>query len=321
MKDKENKLIDFLLCLFFGYIGVHKFYEKNVKMGILYLFTGGLCGFGWIIDTIRLLVVLLSKDNVISTESQEHISAQPQVLTSAEVDPADEEPKVEIKSDPIPKAASPKPVVPESKKTYHLFSSIEGDNYLKYEYERDLCLSSGVDAADLSGKGGTPITFVQEPDNKYDDKAVAIYLESKKIGYVYRGRTQDMCNDWFKRDMLFIGHLAKINVAENTATYKIGFYRPLAERENKLFPLLRVTKTVEDFEISSRYDNLSVMDEGDEVDYYNGTVYDGTDELGELSDKAIDFIEQFEKVALIIESLDDNKAKIRVYSIPEVTCK
>lgn len=321
MKNKENKLIDFLLCLFFGYIGVHKFYEKNVKMGILYLFTGGLCGFGWIIDTIRLLVVLLSKDNVISTESQEHISAQPQVLTSAEVDPADEEPKVEIKSDPIPKAASPKPVVPESKKTYHLFSSIEGDNYLKYEYERNLCLSSGVDAADLSGKGGTPITFVQEPDNKYDDKAVAIYLESKKIGYVYRGRTQDMCNDWFKRDMLFIGHLAKINVAENTATYKIGFYRPLAERENKLFPLLRVTKTVEDFEISSRYDNLSVMDEGDEVDYYNGTVYDGTDELGELSDKAIDFIEQFEKVALIIESLDDNKAKIRVYSIPEVTCK
>lgn len=321
MKNKENKLIDFLLCLFFGYIGVHKFYEKNVKMGILYLFTGGLCGFGWIIDTIRLLVALLSKENVISTESQEHISAQPQVLTSAEVDPADEEPKVEIKSDPIPKAASPKPVVPESEKTYHLFSSIEGDNYLKYEYERDLCLSSGVDAADLSGKGGTPITFVQEPDNKYDDKAVAIYLESKKIGYVYRGRTQDMCNDWFKRDMLFIGHLAKINVAENTATYKIGFYRPLAERENKLFLLLRVTKTVEDFEISSRYDNLSVMDEGDEVDYYNGTVYDGTDELGELSDKAIDFIEQFEKVALIIESLDDNKAKIRVYSIPEVICK
>lgn len=321
MKNKENKLIDFLLCLFFGYIGVHKFYEKNVKMGILYLFTGGLCGFGWIIDTIRLLVALLSKDNVISTESQEHISAQPQVLTSSEIDPADEEPKVEIKSDPIPKAALPKPVVPESEKTYHLFSSIEVDNYLKYEYERDLCLSSGVDAADLSGKGGTPITFVQEPDNKYDDKAVAIYLESKKIGYVYRGRTQDMCNDWFKRDMLFIGHLAKINVAENTATYKIGFYRPLAERENKLFPLLRVTKTVEDFEISSRYDNLSVMDEGDEVDYYNGTVYDGTDELGELSDKAIDFIEQFEKVALIIESLDDNKAKIRVYSIPEVTCK
>lgn len=321
MKNKENKLIDFLLCLFFGYIGVHKFYEKNVKMGILYLFTGGLCGFGWIIDTIRLLVALLSKDNVISTESQEHISAQPQVLTSAEFDPADEEPKVEIKSDPIPKASSSKPVVPESEKTYHLFSSIEGDNYLKYEYERDLCLSSGVDAADLSGKGGTPITFVQEPDNKYDDKAVAIYLEAKKIGYVYRGRTQDMCNDWFKRDMLFIGHLAKINVAENTATYKIGFYRPLEERENKLFPLLRVTKTVEDFEISSRYDNLSVMDEGDEVDYYNGTVYDGTDELGELSDKAIDFIEQFEKVALIIESLDDNKAKIRVYSIPEVICK
>ena len=45
----------FFLCLFFGYIGAHKFYEGKVGMGLLYLFTLGLCGFGWAIDTLVLL--------------------------------------------------------------------------------------------------------------------------------------------------------------------------------------------------------------------------------------------------------------------------
>lgn len=51
----KNKWVAFLLCLFLGYIGAHKFYEGKIGMGILYLFTGGLFGIGWIIDTIVLL--------------------------------------------------------------------------------------------------------------------------------------------------------------------------------------------------------------------------------------------------------------------------
>lgn len=51
-----NKWVAFLLCLFLGYIGAHKFYEGKVGMGLLYLFTGGLCGFMWIIDCIVLLL-------------------------------------------------------------------------------------------------------------------------------------------------------------------------------------------------------------------------------------------------------------------------
>lgn len=55
----KNKWISFLLCLFLGYLGAHKFYEGKLGMGILYLFTMGLCGIGWIIDCI----VLLCKPN------------------------------------------------------------------------------------------------------------------------------------------------------------------------------------------------------------------------------------------------------------------
>ncbi len=50
----------FLLCLFLGFLGVHKFAEKKMKLGILYLFTLGLFGIGWIYDCIMYLIAAIS---------------------------------------------------------------------------------------------------------------------------------------------------------------------------------------------------------------------------------------------------------------------
>lgn len=50
-----NKWVALLLCIFLGFFGAHKFYEGKIGMGILYLFTCGLFGIGWIIDIISLL--------------------------------------------------------------------------------------------------------------------------------------------------------------------------------------------------------------------------------------------------------------------------
>ena len=55
----KNKWVSFLLCIFFGYLGAHKFYEGKVGMGLVYLFTGGLFLIGWIVDCI----VLFCKPN------------------------------------------------------------------------------------------------------------------------------------------------------------------------------------------------------------------------------------------------------------------
>ena len=55
----KNKWIAFFLCLFFGIIGVHKFYEGRVLLGIVYILTGGLLGIGVFVD----LIVLLFKPN------------------------------------------------------------------------------------------------------------------------------------------------------------------------------------------------------------------------------------------------------------------
>ena len=43
----------FILCLFFGFTGIHKFIEKKTGYGLLYLFTAGLFYYGWIKDCIN----------------------------------------------------------------------------------------------------------------------------------------------------------------------------------------------------------------------------------------------------------------------------
>lgn len=55
----KNKWVSFTLCLLFGYFGVHKFYEGKIGMGLLYLFTIGLFGFGWLVD----IFLILGKEN------------------------------------------------------------------------------------------------------------------------------------------------------------------------------------------------------------------------------------------------------------------
>lgn len=60
-KSKQSLLTEFLLCLFLGYWGVHKFYKKKIGLGILYLLTLGLLGVGWLGDSILLLMALISK--------------------------------------------------------------------------------------------------------------------------------------------------------------------------------------------------------------------------------------------------------------------
>jgi TM2 domain-containing membrane protein YozV len=50
----KSKFVAYVLWFFLGLIGGHKFYLGKVGMGILYLFTGGLFGIGWIIDLFTL---------------------------------------------------------------------------------------------------------------------------------------------------------------------------------------------------------------------------------------------------------------------------
>ena len=62
--------IDFFICLFLGIFGVHKFRERKIGMGILYLCTMGLFGIGWFIDCIRYLMAALRGEKLNSSSSE-----------------------------------------------------------------------------------------------------------------------------------------------------------------------------------------------------------------------------------------------------------
>lgn len=55
---------DFVICLLLGWLGVHKFREKKVGIGILYLCTFGLFCIGWFIDCIKYFLAAISGERI-----------------------------------------------------------------------------------------------------------------------------------------------------------------------------------------------------------------------------------------------------------------
>ena len=54
--SQKNWILTIVLCLFLGYLGIHRFYANKIWTGLLYLFTGGILGIGWAIDFIIICV-------------------------------------------------------------------------------------------------------------------------------------------------------------------------------------------------------------------------------------------------------------------------
>jgi len=55
--DSERKdwLTTLLLCIFFGYLGIHRFYTKDIVIGVVQFLTFGGCGIWALIDLIMIL--------------------------------------------------------------------------------------------------------------------------------------------------------------------------------------------------------------------------------------------------------------------------
>lgn len=50
----KNKMVALILAIFFGVLGVDRFYLGYTGMGILKLLTGGCFGILWLVDIIRI---------------------------------------------------------------------------------------------------------------------------------------------------------------------------------------------------------------------------------------------------------------------------
>jgi len=58
----KSMLVAYVLWFFFGIFGIHRFYLGRTCSGLVYLFTAGLLGIGWIID-VCLIPGIVEEEN------------------------------------------------------------------------------------------------------------------------------------------------------------------------------------------------------------------------------------------------------------------
>lgn len=58
----------FFLCLFLGFLGIHRFYEDKFWTALLWMFTLGLFGIGWVVD----LIIILNKPRYYDSDGNEY---------------------------------------------------------------------------------------------------------------------------------------------------------------------------------------------------------------------------------------------------------
>ncbi len=324
MKSKTTALI---LCIFLGYLGIHRFYTGKIKSGVLYLLTGGLCGIGWIVD-----IILICTDKFFTKQTANTVQTVPQTAQKNTTTPAPvPRPAPTPTPAPVPKSApttitapipapaptyTPAPVpnkstpAPAPARQYvpmPSFPSVANEYGLKYEYENELCFINTT-AAELNAKLGSEITFKQEPENEHDNQAVAVLQDNRKLGYIYRGQTQEMANRWLKEGSPLLGFISFVDNEQNKIKYKIGFYKPLAEMQKETFKLTGLRQ--KDGVGELREDNIRLFSVGDDItaEYDDVAekyiVWCGGCEIGTLPKKAEEFAGGKEKIIGILTKVD-----------------
>ena len=221
-------------------------------------------------------------------------------------------------SEPVkPAETSSDPLfIPEKdKQNFHFLPNVTDGKALKYSYEAHLVMLPDVcGVADLIGKTGKSLDIVLEPENEYDSRAVALYLEGKKIGYVHKGRLQDMIHDWLERGDEMLCCLKRLTAED--AYFLIGFYKDLDYFKGRTFKLIGVTKKDDDG--ISRAENAEVLSPGYCVwVFVDGDKYivtDGPLDFGELPKTAVDYVEGASRIVGRVEECDlDENGKPEIY--------
>lgn len=136
----NNKIILFLVCLFLGPFGVHRFMVGKIGTGILYFLTFGLFGFGWIYDLIKILT-----GNFVKTEQAkmnleiERNNTEKEIVVDKPITKVPEmvEPKVEVEKEVIEIKKVEEPKVEEKSPEKLYLESFDAAEYYDLNKELD----------------------------------------------------------------------------------------------------------------------------------------------------------------------------------------
>lgn len=159
-------------------------------------------------------------------------------------------------------------VVVEKEKSINVSSLIK-EGRIAYDFQRvNIAMVKHADP-NYSKFGKTDeCEFVPEPENEYDKKAIKVMCNKQFLGYIYKGKIQDMIHDWWKKGDPIRATIQTINLEENTISLYVAFYRDPFEGIEKYESLrTKLTKTSKKIdEYTNRQDACTFLERGDKLD-------------------------------------------------------
>lgn len=296
----EDKKINFIITLFLGGFGVHKFIKGDVKIGILYLFTGGLFGIGWFVDIIKSLLVLFNNND-------KKINTNEDLLKDLSKDNYDKTDKGNIR---------------KSTRTFAFF--YDDNKYLRYEYY-DVDVKGieyrnfDISKIDINHQ----LYFENEPDNTKDPNAIKILYDDIFIGYIPNNNLQSMMLSYgFNDEKEVTGMTYFVDEENKKIQIALGFYDKI-----DIYIDTKLIKITEKDDVENRQENLYLCEKDEKVDLtynYETETYVVTArgfEIGEINKKNSIKLQEYEdeglefKAGILDIEEDDNgyyECKIRI---------
>lgn len=156
----------------------------------------------------------------------------------------------------------------------------------------------------------TPITFTQESDNPYDNKAVAVFLKYYKIGYLYKGTLKDMINDFISRGETVVGMLTNVDTSEQKIEMNIAFYKEITRNDLIIKLSGSSGEAAQDaLYCSSVGDSVYIEFDYDKLKYY---VDNGFGRIGYIPEKYEDNINSGNAVIYKIDESNNGKLSAKI---------
>lgn len=302
--SKYDKKVTLILCVFLGWLGVHRFYAGKTASGILYLLTCGACGVGWLVDIILIILDKFKDGSGNYITSPASSTAPAPTASTSELSTGK---TADTKSEATTKSETKIP------------SEIDGMPLAYKYFDVDICVISGQEPdydaiADKLSNGSVILSLEVEPDNQYDAKAVKVMHEGSKLGYLYKGKIKDMAYDYLKSGRPIYSCLSSIDLDTNKMKMFIGFYYKKTYPNSVSFELTANSN-------SEMQENLSFSSEGDELSFYYDDdkekyCFASTDDIGyapaSKNDLLDEISEQDDYFATIEEINEDENGKYSV---------
>lgn len=306
-KKNINPVAYFFICYFFGGLGVHKFIDGKVGIGILYLLTLGCFGIGWLIDIIKSFILIFkskkgSDTNTNNSNNSQYsnspIPTQPQVNLYKEV---------------------PAPVCEEEKE----FGARDlGQLPEKIE---NCCIAYFyfIPIEEINLAILTQIKNSNEFNLTLDEQGNVLYKGSK-LGVIKNDNRVTMYSDWKRKNWPFICELNRAKLKPTEATLRIGFYRD----NNKYFDSKynKITCKLSACSSEEKQMEIDTLEIGSVLDYeteFNDRTGNEdylvvkSDYIGKLPKKAVKIEEEYGINAITVEAFetDNNGNTVPILNI------